>query len=152
MTSTSVDIEIAWNSKVWEQDVIQSFTPLFYPYDVSAESEFDIDKLTHEGMVNFFLAKTQRRLEPILTAQTRYTYQVQVEYYLQQTDVAESTYGTVRDRLETLDSLVLTSLGKTWSGTVDYYQGGNPLPLRQVTISERKCWFGGIVYTAFKTT
>jgi hypothetical protein len=149
---TSDDIETAWESAIWQHSDILEMTSNIYPYDVSAESEFDIDKLCLEGEVNFFLAKTSRASEPILTQSTRYTFTVVVEYYLQQTDIAESTYRTLRDRLETLDDLVLTSLGKTWTATVDYCPGGNPQPIREVTISGRRCWFGAIVYTAFKTT
>lgn len=149
---TSADIEAQWAQNIWNTDTILSYSPLFYPYDVSAESEFDVEKLMDEGIVNFFITKTQRRMEPILAQQTRYTIQVQVEYYLQQTDIAENTYRTVRDRLEALDDLVLANLGKTWGGTVDYYSGGQPLPLKTVPISGRQCWFGGIVYTAIKTT
>ena len=149
---TSDDIETAWEGAIWQHSDILEMTSNIYPYDVSAESEFDIDKLCLEGEVNFFLAKTSRASEPILTQSTRYTFQVQVEYYLQQTDIAESTYRTLRDRLETLDNLVLTQLGKTWTATVDYWPGGNPQPIKEVTISGRRCWFGAIVYTAFKTT
>ena len=152
MTNTSADIEAAWAEKIWSHGTILDITPRFYPYDVSAESEFDVEKLCDDGVVNFFLAKTQRLAEPILTQQTRYTFSVEVQYYLQQTDVAESTYQAVRDTLESLDDLVRSELGKTWDGTVDYTPGGRPTPIRQVVISGRQCWTGSIVFTGIKTT
>lgn len=152
MTVLSTDIEAVWQSTIWEHPTVVAITPNCYQYDISVQSELDVALLCNEGEVNFFLAKTLRRSEPILTQQTRYTFQVEVSYYLQQADIAQNTYRTVRDRLETLDDLVRTSLGKTWGSTVDYWQGGVPTAIREIEISERTCWTGAITYTAFKTT
>ncbi len=150
-TILSTDVEEAWASLLWNHPDVLARTTNIYPYDVSAESEYDIDKLCLDGIVNFVLAKTARESTPLIMNQTRYTFQVQVEYYLQQTDIAESTNRTVRDYLEEIDDLVLSTLGGTWGDTVDYWNGGKITPPKSVTISERKCWFGVIVYTAFKT-
>jgi hypothetical protein len=152
MTVRSTDIEAVWQNTVWEHPDIVAITPNAYQYDVSVQSELDFNLLCHEAEVNFFLAKTLRRAEPILTQQTRYTFQVEVSYYLQQADIAQNTYRTVRDRLETLDDLVHTALGKSWGSTVDFWQGGIPTAIREIEISERICWTGAITYTAFKTT
>ncbi|TXH14217.1 MAG: hypothetical protein E6R03_09685 [Hyphomicrobiaceae bacterium] len=152
MTVLSTTIEEAWLANIWEHSTILNMTPRVYQYDVSVESEFDFDLLCSDGVVNFFLAKTQRRADPQLMNQTRYTFTVEVSYYLQQADIAENTYRTVRDRLETMDDLVSTSLGSSWDSTVDFYQGGVPSAIREVTIGEKKCWFSAITYTAFKTT
>lgn len=152
MTNASADIEAVWLTAIWSHRTILDMTPIFFPYDVSVESEFDLDRLCYEGQVNFFLAKTQRLAEPLIINQTRYTFGVEVQYYLQQADISENTYPIVRDRLETLDDLVRSELSKTWEGTVDYSPGGRPTPLRQVPIGGRQCWTGGIAYTAIKTT
>jgi hypothetical protein len=129
-----------------------AITPMIYQYDISVQSELDVSLLCYEGEVNFILAKTLRRSFPILSQQTRYTFQVEVSYYLQQADIAQNTYRTVRDRLETLDDLVRTAMGKTWSGTVDFWQGGVPTAINEIEVNERTCWTGAITYTAFKTT
>lgn len=152
MTVLSTDIEEVWQSTIWEHPDIVAITPKSYQYDISVQSELDVDLLCYESEVNFFIAKTLRRSSPILSQQTRYTFQVEVSYYLQQADIAQNTYRTVRDRLEALDDLVRTALGKTWGSTVDYWEGGVPTPIREIEISERTCWTGAITYTAFKTT
>lgn len=152
MTVLSTDIEAVWQSVLWEHPTIVAITPNIHQYDISVQSEFDVELLCFEGEVNFFLARTLRRSEPILTQQTRYTFQVEVSYYLQQADIAQNTYRTVRDRLETLDDLVRTAMGKTWSSTVDFWQGGVPTAIKEIEVNERTCWTGAITYTAFKTT
>lgn len=152
MTILSTDIEEVWQTTMWEHPTIVAITPKIYQYDISVQSELDFDLLCHEAEVNFFLSKTIRRSEPILSQQTRYTFQVEVSYYLQQADIAQNTYRTVRDRLETLDDLVRTAMGKTWGDTVNFWQGGVPTAIREIEISERVCWTGAITYTAFKTT
>lgn len=65
--------------------------------------------------------------------------------------MGESTYNAVVDRLETVDGLVRTGLGKTWSSTVDFYRGGRPAPVTTLTIDGAACWRGGWLYTAEKT-
>jgi hypothetical protein len=152
MATLSTDIRDAWQAAVWSSQTVADTAANVYLFDISPESDFDMSKIYADGAINFFLCKTARKSEPLIAGQVRYTFQVVVEYYLQQTAAAESTYNTLADRLEAVDDLVLTALGATWSATVDYYQGGQPLAVASVTIDQRKCWKGGYTYTAFKTS
>lgn len=156
MTNTSADVRDAWEENVLLHATIQGFTDKVYTYDVSQDSQFDVARLYSDAdgegpRVNFFLCLVQRRQEPQMVESTRYTFTVVLEYYVQQSDQPESTYNTLVDRLEAADDLVRSSLGVGWDGTVDYYQGGVPTKITQVTIDERACWKGGFTYTAIKT-
>ena len=151
MTTASSDVRDAWRSLVWTHDSVLDITDKVYLQDVLVESELDFARLCFEGRVNFFTCRVQRRTEPRLGGQTRYTFRVSVDYYLQQTDVPESTYNVVEDRLGVVDGLVISELTTDWNGTVDYYTGATPLEIKPVPIGGRQCWRGGLVYTAFKT-
>lgn len=152
MTNTSADIRDAWEAAVLTHATVTTFTPNIYLYDVLADSQFQVSGLYYEGAINFLTCKVQRRSEPLMMNQTRYTFEVRLEYYLQQTDMSESTFNTCQDRLEAIDTLVRTELTGSWSGTVDYYQGGQPTRIDAVPVDTRACWRGGFTYTAFKTT
>lgn len=149
--TTAAAVREAWREAVWSNDAVLELTPRIHLHDVLTESEFDFEKLCHDGVVNFFLCKVQRRSEPLIGRRTQYTFQVRVEYYLQQTDVAESTYNAVEDRLGGVDELVISELTGDWSETVDFYTGSSPLAIKPTTVGGRQCWQGGLVYTAFKT-
>lgn len=147
----SQDIEAVWLSEIWQSPTVAAITPNCLQYDVSVQNEVDVALLSYNGEINFFMAKTLRRAQPIIMNQTRYTFQVEVSYYLQQADIAQNTYQTVRDRLEEVDDLVLTALGVRWNDTVDFWEGGVPTNPREIEISEKICWTGTITYSAFKT-
>jgi hypothetical protein len=154
--TASKAVRDAWNAAIWPHPSIAAMTDKVFLHDVSQESEFELAKLYSEAdgegpRLNFFLCIVTRRQEPLICLQTRYTFVVEVQYYLQQTDNPESTQNTLVDRLEAVDDLVRPELGATWGGTVEYYQGGVPQKLALVTIDNRKCWKGGYTYTAFKT-
>jgi hypothetical protein len=157
MSVTSADIRTVWDESVLQHATVQGYTDKTYTYDVSQDSQFDLARLYSDAdgegpRLNFFLCLVQRKAEPLeIGGGTRYTFEVRLEYYLQQTDEAESTFNTLVDRLEAVDDLVQAALGKTWSATVDYWRGGEPLKVATVTIDERACWKGGFTYTAFKT-
>lgn len=157
MTNASSDVRDAWEENVLLDVTIQGYTDKVYTYDVSQDSQFDAANLRSDAdgegpRVNFFICLVQRRQEPQLVGSTRYTFSVTLEYYLEQSDQPQSTYNTLVDRLEAADDLVRTALGVSWGGTVDFYQGGVPQRVTQVTIDERACWKGGFTYTATKTT
>lgn len=151
MTASS-SIRSAWTTKIWGYPDIVAMTPNIFMYEVLADSQFTVANLYHEAEIRFFTCKVQRRSEPLPVNQTRYTFSVTIEYYRQQTDVAESVYNDVQDHLETMDDLVRSQLGKTWNTTVDYYQGAQPIRIDSVRIDGKDCWRGGYVYTAFKTS
>lgn len=155
--STSADVREAWESHVLQSATVQAFTDKAFPHDISdQDAQFDLADLYSsadgEGpRINFLLCIVRRRLEPRMVGSTRYTFEVRLEYYLQETDQPGTTFNTHTDRLDAVDALVLAALGVDWDGTVDFYEGGVPLQTQLVTIDERQCWRGGYTYRAFKT-
>lgn len=151
-TPSSSAVRTAWDTYVLQSDTVQAFTPNTFLYRVLDDSEANASLLYHETVLNFLVVLVQRFSEPKLSGSTRYQFQVRVEYYLQQTDVAGSTFNTVQDRIEAIDDLVPAALDVRWGDTVDYYEGGRPIDVQAVKVGEKTCWRGGFVYTAFKTS
>lgn len=154
--NTSEDVRSAWKDKVWEHKSVQAMTSRVFLYDVSVDSTFDVGNLYHATpgkypTINFFLCLVRRQHEPLIMGNTRYTFQVQVQYYLQQEESSSNTYNTLVDRLETVDSLVRAELTGNWDNTVDFYNGGVPQDISVVTIDDKACWRGGFTYLGTKT-
>ena len=154
--NTSEDVRNAWQEKVWEHKDVKAMTSRVFLYDVSIDSAFDVANLYHATpgrypSINFFLCLVRRQHEPLIMGNTRYTFQVQVQYYLQQEESSSNTYNTLVDRLETVDSLVRTELTGNWDDAVDFYNGGVPQDISVVTIDDKACWRGGFTYIGTKT-
>jgi len=154
--SSSADVRTAWQEKVWADKAVGAMTSKTFMYDVSVDSAFNMAELYYAApnkypTINFFLCLVRRRHEPLIMGNTRYTFQVTVQYYLQQEESSSNTYNTLVDRLETVDNLVRSNLGGSWDGTVDFYNGATPQDISVVTIDNKACWRGGFVYTGTKT-
>lgn len=154
--TTSEQVEAAWEEKVLTHVAVAEFTPVYFLFDASEadESAFHLSRLYHEAQVNFFQLLVRRAGDPNQVAggldSTRYTFEVRVEYYLQQSDAPADTSRTHRARLEAVDDLVRTELRGRWGDTVDYWRAGVPERQQKVVIDGRACWRGAIAYTAFK--
>ena len=154
--SSSADVRSAWKEKIWDHKSIQAMTKNAFLYNISVDSSFDMAKLYYAQpgkvpTINFFLCLITRRHEPLIMGNTRYTFEVRVEYYLQQEENSSNTYNTLVDRLEVVDDLVRSSLTGNWNNTVDYYTGGVPQGISVETIENKACWRGGFIYTGIKT-
>jgi hypothetical protein len=159
---SSSDIDDIWDERVWNHAMALAMTSRHFPYDVSDATAFEMGDLYHETpgdmpTINFFLCLATRVSNPNQVGGgggngTRYTYTVRVEYYLQQTDRPQETHRLHRDRLEAIDDLMKTQLGKRWGDLVDYWAGGVLVPTTKVVIDDQTCWRGGYTYTALKTT
>lgn len=156
MATKSSEIRAAWVDKIWENKSILQMTNRIFLHDVSVDSSFDMAGLYYSTpstlpAINFFLCLIVRRQEPLIMGNTRYTFQVRVEYYVQQEELVSNSYNTLIDRLEVVDDLVRTELTGDWDGTVDFYSGGTLTDVTVVTIDDKACWKGGIVYIGTKT-
>jgi hypothetical protein len=154
--ASSEDVRNAWQDNIWTNKTVKAMTSKSFLYDVSVDSAFNMADLYYGEpgkypTINFFLCLVSRQHEPIIMGNTRYTFQVRVQYYLQQEESSSNTYNTLVDRLEAVDDLVRTSLGGSWDGTVDYYNGGVPQDISVVTIDNKACWRGGFTYLGIKT-
>jgi hypothetical protein len=149
--TTSALVRAAWQTAVLDSPTVRAITPKAFLYDVSVDSQKTAAALIHDTRVNFLTCVVRRATEVLPFGQARYTFQVRVAYYLQQTDVPASVYNLVLDRLEAVDGLVLSALGPTWGGTVDHYQGGSPDDVAAADVDGRQCWRGAMTYTAVRT-
>ena len=148
---TSAQVRDAWQAAVWAHPDVLAITPRIFLFDIAPDGQGQVAQLYHQTRVNFFTCVVRRATEVLAFRQARYTVQVQVAYYLQQTDVPGTTFNTVVDRLEAVDALVLSQLGVTWAGTVDVYQGGSPSDVTETLVDGKQCWTGRMTYTAVKT-
>ena len=156
MATLSSEIRQAWTDKIWTNLTVLDLTTRIFTYDVTTDSQFNMAELYYAKPlyvpnINFFLCLVTRQHEPLIMGNTRYTFQVRVEYYLQQEEISSETYNTLVDRLEKVDDLVRTELTGNWNSTVDFYEGGNPIGISVVTIDNKACWKGGFVYLGTKT-
>ena len=154
--SSSADVRTAWQDNIWTDKAIAPMTSKVFLYDVSVDSAFNMAELYYGApgkypTINFFLCLVRRQHEPLIMGNTRYTFQVTVQYYLQQEESSSNTYNTLVDRLETVDNLVRSNLGGSWGNTVDFYNGGTPQDISVVTIDNKACWRGGFTYLGTKT-
>ena len=106
--------------------------------------------------INFFtyLVNRTRVTQEIRGASSsvqRYEFDVTVNYYLQKdlTDSAQN-YNNVIDRLETVDGIVISGLGATWSSTVNHYEMSGILTPTLIELDDREVWRGGYQYKAVK--
>ena len=100
--------------------------------------------------MNFFTCLVSRRMLFNEMRTKEYQFDVQVYYHVQKTGVADSTYNSVQDGLETMDELVFTALGTTWADTVDLYSQTDGFRPEEFKVAETVCWRGGYRYTALK--
>lgn len=154
--STAKIVREAWSEKIWGHKEVKAMTPKIFLYDVSVDSAFNVAELYYGApgkypTINFFLCLVRRQHEPIIMGNTRYTFEVIVQYYLQQEESSSNTYNTLADRLEKVDDLVRTELTGNWDDTVDFYNGGVPEDISVVTIDNKSCWRGGFTYLGIKT-
>lgn len=153
---SSSEVRIAWDEKVLSHKKVTSITSRRFLYDVSVDSAFNMAELYYGApgqmpTINFFLCLITRQHQPQIMGNTRYTFQVRLEYYLQQEESSSNTYNTLVDRLETVDDLVRSELTGDWNGTIDFYDGGVPQEISVVTIDDKACWRGGFTYVGTKT-
>ena len=156
--STSAAIRSAWNTGVWTNATVTALTTKIYAYDLiaSLKSKPEATLMYYNQAINFFtyLVTRSRITQEVRGASTnvsRYEYEVAVFYHLQKdlTDSAQN-YNNVIDRLETVDGIVLSGLGATWSNTVNYYEMSGTLAPRLIELDDREVWQGGYTYKAIK--
>lgn len=155
MTSSAA-VRDAWQEKIWGNKAIGAMTTKCFMHDVNVDSAFNMAELYYGApgkmpTINFFLCLVSRTHEPLIMGNTRYTFRVEVQYYLQQEESSSNTYNTLIDRLEKVDDLVRTELTGNWNNTVDFYNGGIPQDISVATLDNKACWRGGFVYTGTKT-
>ncbi len=159
--SSSAAVRAAWNTAIWTHATVTAITTSIYAYDIiqDLDSKKEVSRLYYNQKINFFMYQVVRsRTTPELRGGTsnieHYAYEVLVSYALER-DLAETTtssahYNTVIDRLETVDGLVLSQLGKTWGNTVQYGDMQTVNPPKLVKLDGKECWLGSNLYVGKK--
>lgn len=131
-----------------------AITTQIFDYDVTQESDTERRKFYYLQEINFFTAVTLRRpttFELGGKELVEFEHQVDVNYFLE-ADTTGNNFNRVIDRLVTLESLVISALGGTWAGTVDFYRLTSVFAPIEVIIDGRQVWNGRNVYTANERT
>ena len=150
--STSTLIRAAWKTFVFDQDDIQAITPNIYDYDITQNSQHELKKLRHDQEINFITYTVSRTTIGELIGARTYKYRVEVNCF-REVDRTGSNYKAASDLFETITDNVVTTLGTSWSSTVDFYTlPTEPPRTAQVTIGTKQVWRSTQIYTAQKVS
>lgn len=151
MAWNSSDIDAAWTAAIWQHATVTAFGANIFNSPVPTAGQSDSAVLRANGFVNYFTCICRRASRPLIMQGKRFDYRLVVTYSLQQENQTTNVSNTVRDRLETVDELVLTALGPTWSDAIDVYDGSNMSDVVEKVIDGVRCWQASYTYNAIKT-
>ena len=85
--SSSEDVRTVWQDKIWTHEDVKAMTSKAFLYDVSVDSAFNMAELYYAPpgkypTINFFLCLVNRQHEPQIMGNTRYTFQVRVQFLI----------------------------------------------------------------------
>lgn len=149
--SSSSDIRDAWKTAIFDHDTIQSYTHSIYNYDVTETSRKERAKFQHDSEINFitYLVRRERDTEQVANAtKSLLNHIVEVAYYMR-ADTDGDNYNTLVDRMQTLDGLVVTELGTSWSSNIDFYRVETERP-ELLQLDGRDVWRQRHIYTGFE--
>lgn len=148
--TTSAQIRSAWETAIWEHATVIAMTDRIYDYDLTFLSTKETARLRYEQEINFFQCLVSRGQELRISSQIRQLFTVSI-IYARESNVDGSNYHAVIDNMETVDGLIQSQLGTTWSGTVDYYQLQNgPPTIQERLIDSKPVWVSEYKYLGFK--
>ena len=155
--STSAQVRTAWNTGVLQHASMQAITNKIHLFEVIDDSEKSLELCRYNQEINFaqcLIARGQNYAESSQPAGTSVQYNYQVEItYIREANPSGSNWTATVDFFDTLQALVVTQLGVTWSSTVDYHrpQDGTPA-IESVTFDNVLCWRGTYRFAATKYT
>ena len=148
--TTIAQIKSAWSAAIWTNATITAMTDKIYAYDITTDSTKEFAKLRYQQQINAFTYEVFLAEQMRIMGQIKQQFDVKVTYYLQ-ADVAGANHALVLSRFETLNGLVRSSLGSSWTSTVDYHQFQEaPVELSQTVLEGFPVWKGIYIYTGFK--
>ncbi len=154
--TTSAQIRSAWNTAIWTHATVTALTTQIFAFDAVQQpvAQVEINNFYYQQKINFFTYLTMRTTKQQDIAgtalATKTIHTVQVFYYLEK-DLTNSAYNYTNciDRLETVDGLVRSQLGKTWTSTVNYWEMLDALSPVVVELDGKKVWRASYTYTAY---
>jgi len=148
--STNADVRTAWAAQVLAN--INSGTNSYtYQIQRSKLGGKLLEKGYYNKIVDFYeysvesvkLHKLMGKFQTVFTVKIRHTIEA---------DQSGDNYTALQDSFQTINGLVITNLGLSWSSTVDFYEGPNDLTILEGDFDSRSTWIGESSYTAFKLT
>lgn len=156
--SAPSDIRAAWLTNVFEDGDVLNMTEKIYDYDLTNDSRTERTKFMYGTIVSFITYLVLRRpVQRVIGGNSpggekvQFEYQVDVNRYLE-ADVAGANYNQVIDDLVTIESKVISELGKRWDDTIDFYNLTDVFAPVQIELDGRAVWQGRNVYTAVLRT
>ena len=154
---TGAAVRAAWVTSIANNSQIIAITPNFYDYDITAaiNSKTELRKLyDNNNKINFFkliVSRQSKDAEVRATSSTSslYEYDLEIVYYLEK-DISETSWNAniASDRIELVDQLVRSQLGKRWSNTVNFWQMSGFLSTRLIDLDGKAVWQVGYSYAA----
>lgn len=149
----SASVRAAW-AALFEHSTLQAITGIALAIDVlaGAQSGTEAEALYHQQAVNAFtyIVLRDRRIDQVASGRVvEHSFLVEVSY-LHEKDISLDGWGFNEciDALETLDDLVVSVLGPTWSDTVDFHEQQTVNRPALITFDEKPVWRGSVLYTA----
>ena len=149
--STSAQVQAAWETAIWENASVLTITDKIFSFDITTLSEREVSRLFFDSEVNYFQYTVRRSEEVKGTQQLEYQFIVDVQY-TRKTDVDGDNWAAVRDAFETLISLVRSSLGVSWTQTVDFWRPQEgAVEISQIDFRNKPAHRGTYRFTGYQT-
>jgi len=152
--STLSQVRTAWSS-VLSSSNLTSYTANLYKYplvDIATESTRQEGLARVYGDINFaqfvFSKNEQFSLVRCITQE----YQVEISYFLAaNTATIGDNYAKVTDFFEALFGTIRSTIGTTWSNTVDFFEYDTEMPsITSTDINGDPVWVGTYTVTGVK--
>lgn len=151
--TTINQIREAWDDAIFDHATVRGYTTAINHFDVpNLESAASSGLFYYDAEINFFSFVVTRTRRDGLTGRVIYEFSCRLRYY-RENEPSGDNFKSISDRLETVDSLVRSELGNSWSSTVDYYEpgaGGIRAP-ELIFLENKPVWVGEVSYTGFKS-
>lgn len=149
--STSAQVAAAWNTAVLQHATFTAICPNAVLFDVMEDSEKGTEGLYSAAEVNFMQCLVSRAQTLEVTQRAEYVFTVDLQYFRSK-DEAGANWKAVRDIFETLDALVRSELGSTWSSTVDYWIPSADKPIiNEIFFNDEPIWLGSYRYQGLQS-
>lgn len=148
---TLADIREAWADNVWSAAALTAITDKFHGYDVDVQSQSEFSNLHYGQEINFFSYLVRSRLERRINGAQLWRYRVDVSYCREVEPTGANHIATL-DAVETLINAVISELGDTWGGLVDYWSPRQDYPeVNKIFIADKSVWQVRYYWEAVKT-
>lgn len=152
--STAAQVRTAWNTNVFQQASVQALTTSIYDHELNERSIKERAKARYAQKVNcitYLVKRTPKQTQISGGSLIEYEYEVEVDYYLER-DPDSSNYTAAVDAFETINGEVISTLGNTWAGTVDFSILPERAPqILDESIGSVEVWRVNQTYLGFKT-